>query len=238
MMITDIAQIFKAFNGKLLVDPKLFLQKFHLVKAFVFDWDGVFNNGIKNEQGSSVFSEVDAMGTNLLRFNHFLRHGEIPVTAIISGERNQAAFSFARREHLHAVYYKIRNKADALHHFCDRFAVNPAEIAFVFDDVLDFAVAAECGLRFMVPRSCNPLLLDFAVRQGLVDYFPGADGGNHAIREMTELLMGLSELYDLTISERMHVGDRYRRYLALRDQPEPLFFTSESPLEITELQPS
>jgi 3-deoxy-D-manno-octulosonate 8-phosphate phosphatase (KDO 8-P phosphatase) len=238
MMITDITQIVKEFKGKLLVDAHALQQKFFLVKAFVFDWDGVFNSGVKNEQGSSPFSELDAMGTNLLRFNHFLRQGQVPITAIISGEKNQAAFHFARREHLNAVYYKIRNKADALHHLCARFALKPAQVAFVFDDVLDFSAASECGLRFMVSRPCNPLLLDFAVQQGLADYLPAADGGNHAIREIAELLMGLSERYDQTIRERMHFSDGYRHYLEIRDKPDPLFFTSGTQLEITELPPS
>ena len=65
-------------------------------KAFIFDWDGVFNNGFKLGQAGSGFSEVDSMGTNLLRYSHHLISGKLPVTAIISGEKNDTAFYFCK----------------------------------------------------------------------------------------------------------------------------------------------
>jgi 3-deoxy-D-manno-octulosonate 8-phosphate phosphatase (KDO 8-P phosphatase) len=38
------------------------------VRAFLFDWDGVFNTGLKSDGSPSGFSEADSMGTNLIRF--------------------------------------------------------------------------------------------------------------------------------------------------------------------------
>jgi 3-deoxy-D-manno-octulosonate 8-phosphate phosphatase (KDO 8-P phosphatase) len=236
-MKIEISQLTGQFKGKLLIEEELFRQKLLGTKAFVFDWDGVFNNGFKDPAGSSSFSEVDAMGTNLLRFNHFLRESEIPIVAILSGEKNNAAFVFARREHIQAVYYKIGSKVQALHHLCQYYDVKPSQVAFVFDDVLDFAAAAECGLRFMLSRACNPQLIDFACRQGLVDYTTAADGGHHAVREITELLMVVSGRFDQTIKERMAFSDLYKQYLDIRNKPEPFFFTSGSEMEITEQLP-
>jgi 3-deoxy-D-manno-octulosonate 8-phosphate phosphatase (KDO 8-P phosphatase) len=224
-MITGQQQILSHFKGKFLTEPVLFLQKLARIKAYLFDWDGVFNDGFKDANGSSPYSEIDAMGTNLLRYNHYLRQDEVPAVAILSGEKNAAGFALARREHFDGVYFKIMHKADALMHFCKRYSLQPQEVAFVFDDVLDFSAAALCGLRIMVSRPCNPLLIDFAVEKGLVDYLTSADGGHHAIRETSELLCALRGNYEETIDNRMQFTDHYQHYLKIRNQPDPFFCT-------------
>src|SRR5690606_36743845 len=122
------------FKGQFIIAPELMREKLDQVKAFVFDWDGVFNNGMKDENGSSPFSEVDSMGTHMLRLNHYLRTGKPPLPAIITGEKNKAAFSLAEREHFNAVYYGIRRKAAALAHLCLTHHLAPGEVAYIFDD--------------------------------------------------------------------------------------------------------
>lgn len=213
------------FKGDFIVSQDTLLEKIRAVKAFVFDWDGVFNNGEKDENGSSYFNEVDAMGTNLLRFNHYLLNGQPPVTAIITGERNKASLAFANREHLHAVYCGIKYKADALKHLCDKHHIQPNEVAFMFDDVLDFSAAQLCGLRIMVGRDCNPLMIDYARRHGLVDYITANSGTNHAIREAVELLTGISGRYEDTMTERAMFTDVYKQYLEQRNEASVVLFT-------------
>ena len=58
--------------------------------CFVLDWDGVFNSGEKTSTTGSSFSEVDSMGLNLLRYAYYLVHGKMPVTLVISGEKNES----------------------------------------------------------------------------------------------------------------------------------------------------
>lgn len=224
-MNIDLHKIKGFFKGTFIAEPDVLRQKLFGIKAYIYDWDGVFNNGVKDENGSSPFSEVDAMGTNMLRFNHYLRTGEIPVNAIISGEENKASFALANREHFHSVYYRTLNKKDAFNHLCKRFDIKPHQVAFIFDDILDFSVASLCGLRIMVARQCNPLLLDLAKRNKLVDYITFADGANHAIRESSELLTGISDHYDETILQRMIFSEKYRQYLQLRNTLSPAFYT-------------
>ena len=154
-MDIDQQNITYHFKGEFLTSPELMAERLGKIKAFIFDWDGVFNNGVKNANGSSSFSEIDSMGTNMLRFNHFLRNQQIPHTAIITGENNIDAYTFASRECFSAVYYRILTKPDALHHFCAAHNINPSEVAFFFDDVLDLSVAGMVGLRIMAGRYCN-----------------------------------------------------------------------------------
>ncbi len=225
-MNINTGRIGDLFKGNFLTEPRLLFKKLSQIKAFVFDWDGVFNNGVKDENGSSAFSEVDAMGTNLLRFNHYLRTGQVPVIAVISGEQNKAAVSLAKRERFNAVYYKMMHKIKALQHLCNEHNIEPYEVAFVFDDVLDFSMAQVCGLRIMVSRVCNPFLLDFVAENNLAEYITFADGGNHAVRESVELLTGLSGVYEETIEQRMQYSDNYQAYLKMRNKPETVFYTN------------
>ena len=216
------------YKGRFIADPLALSKKLEKIKAYVFDWDGVFNDGYKNESGSSPFSEIDSMGTNLLRFNHFLRTGENPFFLIISGEKNQAAFALAQREHFQVVYYSIKNKQETIYHLCDQYKIEPAEVAFVFDDVLDLSAARIVGLRLMVAHAANPMLVDFALRQGLADYITHQDGKHHAVREAAELLMTLSGRYDDTILHRMDFSELYQQYLNQRQAVATRFITIDS----------
>jgi 3-deoxy-D-manno-octulosonate 8-phosphate phosphatase (KDO 8-P phosphatase) len=205
------------FKGRFIKDPDTIRQKLEGIKAYMFDWDGVFNNGHKTETGSSSFSEVDSMGTNLLRFSHYLKAGQTPNVAIVTGEQNKAAAYFAEREHFDTVYWGIRNKALALQHFCKEKSIKPEEVVYVFDDVLDFAAAPMCGLRIMIERRSNPLLMAYAEKHNMVDYFTHSDGSENAVREASELVMGLIGQYDAALEHRVSFSNTYLTYIEKRN---------------------
>lgn len=234
--MSGLQQIKDKFQGEFLVRPEELERKLTGIKAFVFDWDGVFNNGVKDEQGSSSFNEVDSMAINMLRFNYYLRSGEVPITAIISGEKNNISFQFAERERFHSVYYKIQYKVDALKHLCSMYNIAPSEVAFFFDDILDIAPAALCGLRIMVGRQYNPLFTELVKERQLADYITAADGGHYAIREAAELLLGVTGQYNNTILQRSDFSADYQQYLKMRNEPKPTYYTSSESV-IKELRP-
>lgn len=225
-MSSDPSRIAEFFKGTFLADPLAIREKLFNTKAFVFDWDGVFNNGYKDDNGSSPFSEVDAMGTNMLRYSHFLRTNKLPITAIISGEKNNAAFTFAKREHFDAVYYKMPDKQMALDHFCRNFLIDPTEIVWVFDDVLDLSVAKQCRLRMMIARTSNPLFNDLVKRENLAEYFSFCSAADHGLREVSDLLIGLNGNYDEVILSRAAFADKYKEYLSKRNKAGTIFYTN------------
>jgi len=170
----DIASSFIDVGGQFISDHAMIARKLNDVKAFIFDWDGVFNDGRKSLDKGSGFSEVDSMGTNLLRFSHFLRHGQMPLTAVISGEKNDTAFYFCKRECFDYSFFKTPHKIEALNFICRENNLKPSEVAYFFDDVLDLSVAGVCGVRLMVNRKANPLFVDYCEKNMLVDYLTGA----------------------------------------------------------------
>ena len=224
--MSHITQLFTIAGGQFNVPEADIIEKLKHIKAFVFDWDGVFTNAGKDHNLDSKFSEADSMGTNMLRFSYYLNHKELPLTAIISGEKNTAAFTFIDRERFHYSYSKFANKLDATKHVCALNNIQPNQICFVFDDVLDLGLAEICGVRIFIPRKANPLFNEYVIKHQLADYITGATSGEHAVREASELLIGLNGNYNEVITERKNFSNTYASYLALRKATEPVYFTT------------
>lgn len=213
------------FPGEFITDIAIIQGKLFNIKAFVFDWDGVFNNGQKNANGSSNFSEVDSMGTNLLRYSHFLVHGKLPITSVISGEKNETAFFFCKRESFHYSFFKVANKKLALDNLCAKENIKPSEVAYFFDDVLDLSIAEQCGIRILVNQKANPLFVKYCVKNKLVDYLTASKGGDFAVREGTELLIALNNNFDKVITDRKNSVEEYQKFIGQRKQTETKYFT-------------
>jgi 3-deoxy-D-manno-octulosonate 8-phosphate phosphatase (KDO 8-P phosphatase) len=203
-------------------------EKLKSIKAFVFDWDGVFNNGFKQGQNGSGFSEVDSMGTNLMRFSHYLNTNDTPVCAIISGENNEAAQFFAQREHFDFSFYKIAHKIDALNFICKEKNIAPSEVCYFFDDVLDLSIAKVCGLRIIIRKSATEFFNRYCVENNLVDYITLNDGLNHGVREACEMLMTLNGNFNTVLDDRTQFNDTYKGYLAKRNMSETTVYTRQS----------
>lgn len=227
-MANSTQNVVELFKGQFLETPEKIAEKFAGIKAFVFDWDGVFNNGVKNENGSSTFNEIDAMGTNMLRFNYYMRSSQLPITAIITGENNIDAQKLALREHYDALYYGIKTKQEALKHLCKTHFLRPNEVVFFFDDILDLAVAELVGLRVMINRECNPLLLEYVKNNKLADYITSATSGNFPVREAIELFIGLTGMYNETIRERINNSELYKKYLMNRNLNNTAIYTNQN----------
>ncbi|MCU0354018.1 MAG: phosphatase [Cytophagales bacterium] len=221
----DFFQLFPV--GQFLVSPEELARKAARVRAYLFDWDGVFTDGSKFADGNSPFSELDSMGTNLLRFGHWLRHaGEFPFVGIMTGEKNQSSVALAQREHFDAVYFRIKNKGEALAHLLRTYGLQAEEVAFVFDDVLDLSVAAVVGLRLMVRRPTAPLLAEYVKKHQLADYATSSE--MHSVREVSELLLGLLGNYDETVRKRSQFTTEYDAYFTTRNQRPTTLYSKDN----------
>lgn len=188
------------------------LDQFKNIKAILFDWDGVFHSGHKNHLGESSFSEADSMGLNLIRLGIYLETGQIPYTAIITGEQNPTAHYLAEREHLHGLFYKVKDKKIILDYLLDNYAISASDILFVFDDVLDLSLAREVGLRFMVSRKSSRILREFAIHEDLVDFVTNSEGHEHAVREIVEFTLDCMGIFKKTVNCRINFGEDYQTY--------------------------
>jgi 3-deoxy-D-manno-octulosonate 8-phosphate phosphatase (KDO 8-P phosphatase) len=213
----DLEQKFTEPGGIFLTPALEIGQSLEKTKAFIFDWDGVFNDGRKSNLTESDFSEIDSMGINLLRFDYWLRNNRFPQIFIITGMNNQSAVEFAKREHLDGIFIDIKNKKEAFEFICSDYRINSKEIAFIFDDVLDIEVAKMSGLSFSVGRKSNPLLTEYIIQNKICNYISSFSGKDHAVREICELIIGLSGNYTKAVDLRIQFKGEYEDYLNKRN---------------------
>lgn len=210
------AKLFEGAGGRFVTTATDLTSALAGIRALVLDWDGVFNAGRKGGDTTGTFSEIDSMGLNMLRYGWWRNTGSLASVAIVSGEKNETAVGFARREALDSVYLGVQDKHQALEHLCRRTGVEPAEVLVVFDDINDLSMVAPCGARIMVRHAASPLLSEFVARRGLCDYQTANDGSSFAVREAAELVLGLLGIYDEVVRSRVCFDDAYRNYLAAR----------------------
>jgi 3-deoxy-D-manno-octulosonate 8-phosphate phosphatase (KDO 8-P phosphatase) len=202
-------------------------HKFSCIRAILLDWDGVFNNGFKQENGSG-FSETDSMGLNLLRYSIFLKSHSIPYVGLISGEKNPAAIFYSRREHFHACYFSVKDKSIALQDFLSRFGLNGQEVIYFFDDVLDLPVARRSGMRAYIGHPSRNKFQEYLIKEKLVDIMSDLGGGNHALRELCEYLMDKCGTWSDILRSREKYDDHYKAYIHERNVITTAFYTCES----------
>lgn len=220
----ETLSLFTEAGAESLVNTGELINKLSNIKAFVFDWDGVFNNSHKSNDGSN-FNEADSMGTNLLRYSYFSLKGELPKMAIISGEKNELSFYFAKRERFDNCYFKIGNKKLAIEDFCLKHNLQMNEIAYFFDDVLDLCIAESCGLRIMINRKAGVLFKKHVRENKYADFITANEGGNYAIRECCEMIMGINGNFDNIIKNRKDYSEHYLDYLQKRNYTPTQFKT-------------
>ncbi len=186
------------------------------IKAVLFDWDGVFNDGSKDLEGGSPFSEVGSMGVNLLRFALWLKNKELPKAAVITGQHNPFAEKFGLRERLHGVYMGFTNKPEAFNTFLGEHGLEGSEVAFVFDDVLDLPVAAKCGVRVMIGSTATAWLVKKVIARGDTDIVTVSSGGENGLREATDMMIDLLGNGLAVLEHRVDYSEIYQAYLAER----------------------
>ncbi len=222
----EVFSTFTALGGQFILSPERIKEKISGIKAFVFDWDGVFNNGYKSENSPGLFAEPDAAGLNLLRYSYFLSNAYIVPCAIITGENNPGAVFFSKRECFSSVYMKVLQKPDAVLHFCHKNNITPEQIACVFDDINDISMAKMCGLRLMVGKKANPVFRELTVKNNWCDYITGCEQDKYPLREICELIMALKGSYEKSLLSRVAFDDSYKLFLNHKKSIKPSLFTA------------
>lgn len=203
-------------GGKLHCPEGVLKERLEQVRLLLFDWDGVFNSGQKVDGKSSSFSEVDSMGTNLLRYSLYKQTGELPKSFILSGASNPLAKEFAEREHFDGVYLNFKNKVEAIDQILANVGVQAHEVAFFFDDILDLGVAAKSGFRVFLGKEHSPSLKAYVYDNELVDYSTARKGGDNGLREACDFMMASLENYDECVKDRLSFSESYQQYWSTR----------------------
>ncbi|MFN0049068.1 MAG: phosphatase, partial [Cytophagales bacterium] len=202
--IKETTEIFESLGGQFITPSIELSKKIGKIKGFIFDWDGVFNDGRKGGAKTSDFAEPDSMALHTIRYAYWLKFGQLPLIAIITGQNNQTAFEFAERERLNVVFAGYRDKFEPIELLKTEFGIKHSELASTFDDIIDYPLMVSTEVRFLCKRNASPLFTKYVIENKLCDYITYSEQPNFPVREISELIIGMLGNYEEMFASRFN----------------------------------
>lgn len=157
------------------------LQLPNTIKMVVTDFDGVLTDNCVyiNEDFtmSRKLNFKDIMGVHLLRKNDFQ-------IAIISGEKNSAIETLAKKFKIEEIHQDIRIKIDVLKSLIEKYSLSQEEYVYIGDDVNDLECLNFAKYKITVPHAVKKLKSAEGIQ------ITENDGGDGAFREVADCLIG------------------------------------------------
>jgi 3-deoxy-D-manno-octulosonate 8-phosphate phosphatase (KDO 8-P phosphatase) len=165
------------------------LQRAAKIKMLLMDVDGVLTNGklynVPGPDGQMVeskgFDSRDGIGLQWLYWKGIK-------TGVISGRVSPATAERARQCKMAYVYQGHIEKVPILEEILADAKIDLSEVAYVGDDLTDVVIMKRVGLA-IGPANSRPEVKKVA------HYVTAAAGGDGAIREVVELLLGAQGLW-------------------------------------------
>lgn len=155
------------------------------ITLIISDVDGVLTDG-------TIFIGTD--GTEFKRFNvedgtgaAFARLASIPI-ALISGRQSEATSLRAKELKIEHCFQGYLDKINPYKKVCDIYNVNPENIAYIGDGLIDIPVMLESGLS-IAPKNAHQPVKDVA------DYITEKSGGEGVLREAVEFILNEKGIY-------------------------------------------
>jgi 3-deoxy-D-manno-octulosonate 8-phosphate phosphatase (KDO 8-P phosphatase) len=149
------------------------------IRLLLFDADGVMTDGrlLFGPAGEEwkAFHSRDGLGIRLAQ-SAGLKLG------IISGRRSTALERRANELQLDEFHHGVADKLVAYEAVRGRLGLEPAEIAFIGDDLVDLPVLRKVGLAAAVPEAVEAVLAH-------AHLVTAARGGEGAVREVIEFIL-------------------------------------------------
>lgn len=161
-------------------------KKIQDIKMIAFDFDGVFTDGkvLFRQDGMEtvICSRRDSLGTNILQTHNIY-------SCVISKETNLVV---AKRCEKMGIDYKQavktgEGKKEILQHIAKERGLSRDEVSYMGDDVNDIQALQWAGCAFTVADG-HPNI------QEIADYTTIRNGGDHAVREVCELILEAKEI--------------------------------------------
>lgn len=164
---------------------KQITEKLKQIRLVIFDVDGVLTDGslIMGDDGQEykAFNSKDGQGMRML-----LDSGvEI---GIISARNSMVVANRMRNLGIKHVYQGQRDKLKAFAELKKKLNLDPSQIAYVGDDLLDLCIMREVGLSIAVQDASRQVV-------ELAEWQTIAPGGKGAAREICEMIMQAQDTF-------------------------------------------
>jgi 3-deoxy-D-manno-octulosonate 8-phosphate phosphatase (KDO 8-P phosphatase) len=150
-----------------------------LIKLLAMDVDGVLTDGTITicSDGAELktFNLLDGHGIKMWR-----RAGL--KTALISGRESAVTKQRAKEMEIDFVYQPCQKKLDCFEKLLADSKLEPKNIAYIGDDVLDIPLVKRAGFGIAVANAVDEL-------KSCAHYITSRNGGNGAVREVVEYIL-------------------------------------------------
>lgn len=160
------------------------------IELVIFDIDGVFTDGglyrSDDDQESKRFHATDGLGIHMLA-------GVGVKIGVITGRTSRVVEHRCRELNIEHVYQGQKNKLGAYLELSSTLGLEPAQIAYMGDDIIDLPVMRRVGLALTVPAACTEIA-------DIAHWVSSRRGGNGAVRDACEFILKSKDLYQQSIS--------------------------------------
>ncbi|MFO1386640.1 MAG: 3-deoxy-manno-octulosonate-8-phosphatase KdsC [Chitinivorax sp.] len=161
-----------------------------VLKLLVLDVDGVLTDGklYLSDSGEEIkaFNTLDGHGLKMLKASGV-------DVAIITGRKSRLVEIRAGNLGIAHLYQGVEDKLSAFRELIGKLGLQPQQVAFMGDDLVDLPAMRRAGLALTVPAA--PAL----VKQN-AHYVSERSGGDGAVREVCELIMQAHGTFDAQVA--------------------------------------
>ncbi len=161
-----------------------------VLKLLVLDVDGVLTDGKLYLSDSG--EEIKAFNTLAGHGLKMLKASGVDV-AIITGRKSRLVEIRAGNLGIAHLYQGVEDKLSAFRELIGKLGLQPQQVAFMGDDLVDLPAMRRAGLALTVPAA--PAL----VKQN-AHYVSERSGGDGAVREVCELIMQAHGTFDAQVA--------------------------------------
>jgi 3-deoxy-D-manno-octulosonate 8-phosphate phosphatase (KDO 8-P phosphatase) len=160
-------------------EKKFFKEELSRVRAFAFDVDGVFSDGIllmdPNGELTRSMNIKDGFAMHLAARKGY------PIAIITGGNSEQVRKRFNMLG-VHDVYLKSSSKLVDFMHFCNKYDIDPGDVLYMGDDLPDYPVMQKAGFP-ACPADAVPEIKQIA------RYVSAFRGGHGCVRDVLEQVL-------------------------------------------------
>jgi 3-deoxy-D-manno-octulosonate 8-phosphate phosphatase (KDO 8-P phosphatase) len=162
------------------------VEKAKRVKLLITDIDGVMTDGriVYSIYGDELkfFDVTDGFGISLLK-----RVGI--KTIIITAKKSKIVKMRGRDLKVARVYAGFIDKRIPFNDLLKRFNMQPEEVCFIGDDLIDLPVLKRVGFAISVPNAIEEV-------KAVAHYITSKSGGRGAVREICDLILKSQDKWD------------------------------------------
>lgn len=164
----------------------MFLEKIKLIKAFIFDVDGVLTDGIVH---------VTETGEQLRQFN--IKDGyalQLAVkrgyrVAVITGGRSAGVRQRLKGLGISDIFMEVDSKIEVFNQFLNNNNLHTEQVLYMGDDIPDYQVMQLAGLPVCPADAVEEI-------KSLSSYISSRDGGKGCVRDVIEKVLKIQNQWN------------------------------------------